>query len=229
MLSALRKRVHFGPATAIAFLALVFAITGGAFAATGGNGGGSSHATLIASAAKAKSKVKVGPRGPAGPAGKNGANGANGAAGPQGPQGPKGENGTTARTAPPARTARTAPTVKACRPVNSRARMNRRTNRVRGLVARSSKWKAPARRRRLRAMVAAAPVVAVGIPKRCRMGRRETGTWSVDEKRICWREKVVEADDRDFVPDSASRTRPNTARPRRSKKSVSRIKRKHEP
>jgi hypothetical protein len=100
MLSALRKRVHLSPATAIAFLALVFAITGGAFAATGGNGGGgSSHATFIASAAKSKSKakVKVGPRGPAGPAGKNGANGANGAAGAQGPQGAsgaKGENGT---------------------------------------------------------------------------------------------------------------------------------------
>ncbi len=95
MLSALRKRVHLSPATAIAFLALVFAITGGAFAATGGNGGGSSHATFIASAAKSKSKVKakVGPRGPAGPAGKNGANGAQGSAGPAGPQGAKGENG----------------------------------------------------------------------------------------------------------------------------------------
>lgn len=106
MLGRLRK--HLTPATGLALLALVFAITGGAFAATGG--GNSSHGTLTASAAKskAKAKAKAGPRGPAGPAGKNGTNGTNGApgatgpAGPQGPAGaagsgtpgPKGENGT---------------------------------------------------------------------------------------------------------------------------------------
>ncbi len=99
MLSALRK--HITPATALAFVALVFAITGGAFAATGG--GSPSHATLTASAAKSKAKSKTGPRGPAGPkgatgatgpAGPAGAAGATGPGGAQGPQGPAGTNGS---------------------------------------------------------------------------------------------------------------------------------------
>ena len=96
-----RIRIHLTPGTAIALIALVFALTGGAFAATGGgsdnHSGGlsaSSHAGVLASVAKSKAKAKTGPRGPAGPAGKNGANGANGAAGAQGPQGPAGTNGT---------------------------------------------------------------------------------------------------------------------------------------
>jgi hypothetical protein len=86
-----RVRKHINPATILALVALVFAVTGGAFAATGG-GNSPSHATLTASAAKskAKPKTKAGPRGPVGPAGKNGANGANGA---QGPAGPAGANG----------------------------------------------------------------------------------------------------------------------------------------
>jgi hypothetical protein len=90
---------------ALAFVALVFAITGASFAATGGGNGGSSHATLTAAAAKskAKSKAKTGPRGPAGPRGATGATGPAGPAGPagptgpggaQGPQGPAGNNGS---------------------------------------------------------------------------------------------------------------------------------------
>jgi hypothetical protein len=77
-------------------VALVFAVTGGAFAATGG-GNSPSHATLTASAAKskAKPKTKAGPRGPAGPAGKNGTNGTNGAPGATGPGGPAGPAGGT--------------------------------------------------------------------------------------------------------------------------------------
>jgi Collagen triple helix repeat (20 copies) len=94
MFSVIRR--HMNPATVIAMVALVFAITGGAFAATGS--GGSSHGALIATAAKAKGKpkAKVGPRGPAGPAGKNGATGSAGPAGTvgaQGAQGAKGEAG----------------------------------------------------------------------------------------------------------------------------------------
>jgi hypothetical protein len=85
---------HFTPSTLIAIIALVFAATGGAFAATGGSGN-SSHATLTASAAKAKAKAKTkaGPRGPAGKNGTNGAPGATGPAGPAGPQGPGGAQG----------------------------------------------------------------------------------------------------------------------------------------
>lgn len=101
MFSAIRR--HFSPAMVLAFVALVFAVTGGAFAATGsggGSGGGSSHATLSASVAKAKKKApSKGTRGPAGPKGATGATGATGPAGPVGATGPagaaggKGENG----------------------------------------------------------------------------------------------------------------------------------------
>jgi hypothetical protein len=83
-------KTHLTPSTFIALLALVFALTGGAFAATGG--GSSPHATLTASAAKAKPKAKTGPRGPAG---KNGAPGAAGPAGPAGPAGAAGAKGET--------------------------------------------------------------------------------------------------------------------------------------
>lgn len=119
MLQRLRK--HLTPSVFIALIALVFALTGGAFAATGGGGGGSSHATLTASAAKskAKSKTKAGARGPAGPAGKNGTNGANGAqgatgavgpagpAGSQGPAGAAGAKGETGATGPKGETGAT--------------------------------------------------------------------------------------------------------------------------
>jgi hypothetical protein len=90
-----RIRKHLNPSTAIAFLALVFAITGGAFAATGGS---PSRATLTASAAKAKAKTKAGPRGPAGKNGATGAPGATGPGGPAGAAGGKGENGATGAT-----------------------------------------------------------------------------------------------------------------------------------
>ena len=98
MFSALRKQIT--PTTVVAFMALVFAITGGAFAASSGGGDKGSNATAsvvpLAGAAKskAKPKAKAGPRGPAGPAGKNGANGA---AGPQGPGGRQGRNGRGGR------------------------------------------------------------------------------------------------------------------------------------
>jgi hypothetical protein len=94
-----RVRKHLTPSTAIAFIALIFAITGASFAATGagsGGGGGNTH-SFTASASKAKPKTKAGPRGPAGPKGATGATGATGAAGatgPGGPQGTAGANGT---------------------------------------------------------------------------------------------------------------------------------------
>jgi hypothetical protein len=97
-----KLRQHLNPATAIAFIALIFAVTGVSFAATGagnGNGGGggnkNNNSSLVASTAKSKGKTGPrGARGPAGPAGKNGTNGTNGAAGATGPQGPAGANGT---------------------------------------------------------------------------------------------------------------------------------------
>jgi hypothetical protein len=97
MLSAIRKQLN--PATVMAFVALVFAMTGGAFAVTGhgGGSGSGSRATLTATVAKAKKKDKsapVGKPGPRGPAGPAGSQGPAGPAGAQGPAGGKGENGT---------------------------------------------------------------------------------------------------------------------------------------
>ncbi len=106
MFSAIRK--HLSYANLAATLALVFALTGGAFAATGG-GSNPSHATLTASAAKAKAKTKAVPRGPAGPkgatgpagaTGATGATGPGGAAGPAGPTGPAGDTGPAGGAGP---------------------------------------------------------------------------------------------------------------------------------
>jgi hypothetical protein len=94
MFSAIRRRIRLTPATAIAVVALVFAMTGGAYAA---------GKLLITSTKQISPKVlkqlkgasgKNGATGPAGPAGV----GTAGPAGPQGPAGPagagtKGENG----------------------------------------------------------------------------------------------------------------------------------------
>jgi hypothetical protein len=81
MFRAIRRRIHFSPATAIASLALVFAMTGGAYAA---------KKYLITSTKQISPSVLKSLQGKAGPAG---ANGAQGPAGPQGPAGAKGENG----------------------------------------------------------------------------------------------------------------------------------------
>lgn len=82
MFSRIRKRCTY--ANVAATMALFFAISGGAFAA--------SH-YLITSTKQIKPSVLSSLKGKAGPAGKNGANGANGAQGPAGPAGAKGEPG----------------------------------------------------------------------------------------------------------------------------------------
>jgi Collagen triple helix repeat (20 copies) len=97
---------HINPATIMAFVALVFAVTGGAFAATGGGSNppakaiastarAGSHTTL---AAKKKPKSTRGTRGPAGPKGATGTTGATGPAGPAGSAGAKGETGAAGAT-----------------------------------------------------------------------------------------------------------------------------------
>jgi hypothetical protein len=92
MFSSVRRRMHVSPATAIATLALVFAMTGGAYAA---------NRFLITSTKQISPKVlralkgangKSGAPGPAGPVGAPGA-GSQGAAGPTGPAGPAGPAG----------------------------------------------------------------------------------------------------------------------------------------
>ncbi|HMJ71789.1 MAG TPA: hypothetical protein VK471_00335 [Solirubrobacterales bacterium] len=98
MLSPLRNRAGkrlrepFGKAgLTVAVIALVFAMLGGAYAASSNTG----------SKATASAKTKKGPRGPkgpkgdTGPAGPAGLAGAQGPAGPNGPQGPRGDKGDT--------------------------------------------------------------------------------------------------------------------------------------
>jgi hypothetical protein len=100
-----RFRDRFGAPGIVAVLALVLAVSGGAFAAVNASKGGDT--------VKCKAKIKgkkatvtcpadqlAGAAGPAGPAGSNGQagtagpQGATGPQGPQGPQGPAGTNGT---------------------------------------------------------------------------------------------------------------------------------------
>jgi Collagen triple helix repeat (20 copies) len=84
MLNAIRR--NLSPPTAIAVVALVFAMSGGAIAAN--QAGGSAEAS--------KQTGKRGPRGPKGkrgPQGLQGPKGDTGARGPAGPQGPKGDTG----------------------------------------------------------------------------------------------------------------------------------------
>jgi hypothetical protein len=84
MFSALRRRIHVSPTTVIASLALVFAMTGGAYAA---------KKYLITSTKQISPSVLKSLQGKSGPAGAAGANGAQGPAGAQGSAGVKGENG----------------------------------------------------------------------------------------------------------------------------------------
>ncbi len=92
MFSALHRRIHLSPATVIATLALVFAMSGGAYAA---------GKYVITSAKQIKPSVLKSLQGKAGPAGANGAQGPAGStgvagvAGPQGPAGPAGAKGET--------------------------------------------------------------------------------------------------------------------------------------
>jgi hypothetical protein len=100
---------HINATTVLAFIALIFATTGGALA-VGDHGGSSTKAASATSSAgsralapvarssKAKSKGKVGPRGPAGPRGAAGPAGPAGPTGPTGPSGAKGETGATGVT-----------------------------------------------------------------------------------------------------------------------------------
>jgi Collagen triple helix repeat (20 copies) len=121
LLQKIRK--HLTPAMGVAFLALILAVTGVSFAATGGVTSGASapakataavraasdtSAAAVATTAKSSkpTKGKTGPRGPkgatgpAGPAGKNGANGATGPAGAAGAPGAAGSNGTGVTSTP---------------------------------------------------------------------------------------------------------------------------------
>ncbi|HEX4669578.1 MAG TPA: hypothetical protein VH275_06345 [Solirubrobacterales bacterium] len=83
-----RIREHFGSAgLVVAVVALVAALGGGAYAATGSSGGGKATASAKAKQGPRGKTGKTGPAGPAGPAG------ATGPAGPKGDAGAKGDPG----------------------------------------------------------------------------------------------------------------------------------------
>jgi hypothetical protein len=91
MLSAIRRRLHFSPAMVIAGLALVFAMSGGAYAA---------KKYLITSTKQISPKVLKQLQGKAGLAGAPGVAGAQGVQGPAGPAGPAGAGGAKGETGP---------------------------------------------------------------------------------------------------------------------------------
>lgn len=108
MVSLIRR--HVNAASIVAFIALIFAMTGGAMAVNshGGPGAKASAAlgskAIVGTEAKSKAKSKGGSKGPPGPRGATGAVGPAGPAGSTGPAGPagsagaKGETGTTGTT-----------------------------------------------------------------------------------------------------------------------------------
>jgi hypothetical protein len=87
----MRRRLRFSPATVIAGLALVFAMTGGAYAA---------KKYLITSTKQISPSVLKQLQGKVGTAGAPGAAGAQGARGPAGPAGPAGSEGAKGETGP---------------------------------------------------------------------------------------------------------------------------------
>jgi hypothetical protein len=93
-----RIRRHVNATTVIAIVALVFAMTGGAFAVSD-NGGEGAHATAMKKKSKATGRQGLrgpaGPRGQAGPAGPGGPAGPAGAKGETGAAGAKGETGAS--------------------------------------------------------------------------------------------------------------------------------------
>jgi hypothetical protein len=110
MFSALRSRLRVSPATVIASVALVFAMTGGAYAAKkylitstkqispGVLKALQGKAGVAGAPGVAGAQGAAGPGGPVGPAGKDGANGSNGANGRDGAAGKDGATGKTGAT-----------------------------------------------------------------------------------------------------------------------------------
>lgn len=92
-----RFRRHVNPGTLIALVALVFAMSGGAYAVTSKAGGGQ----IVASAAKAKKGKAQALRGPRGPKGETGPAGPTGPAGLAGKEGPAGKEGKEGKPGEP--------------------------------------------------------------------------------------------------------------------------------
>ena len=99
MFSSLRTR--FGIPGVISVIALVFAMFGGAYAASNSSGGGKATASAKAKQGPRGKTGKTGPAGPAGPAGPTGPTGPAGAKGAAGSNGTAGTNGTNGTNGAP--------------------------------------------------------------------------------------------------------------------------------
>src|SRR6188472_2090585 len=96
MFSTLRNR--FGIPGVISVIALVFAMFGGAYAASNSSGGGKATASAKAKKGPRGPKGATGPAGPAGPAGPTGAKGDAGAPGANGTNGAPGTPGAAGKS-----------------------------------------------------------------------------------------------------------------------------------
>jgi collagen triple helix repeat protein len=96
MFSTLRNR--FGIPGVISVIALVFAMFGGAYAASNSSGGGKATVSAKAKKGPRGPKGATGPAGPAGPQGPAGANGKDGAAGKAGANGTNGDPGADGKS-----------------------------------------------------------------------------------------------------------------------------------
>ena len=96
MFSTLRNR--FGIPGVISVIALVFAMFGGAYAASNSSGGGKATASAKAKKGPKGPKGATGPAGPAGPQGPVGANGKDGSNGANGSNGAAGGAGATGKS-----------------------------------------------------------------------------------------------------------------------------------
>jgi Collagen triple helix repeat (20 copies) len=118
-------RKHITPGTVLGLIAVVFCLSGGAYAASKITSADIKDGTIksadvkpnaldlgdIAESAKSKLRGQAGPSGAQGPAGPTGPKGDTGAAGPPGPTGPKGDTGAAGPPGPPGQSAPTEPTI----------------------------------------------------------------------------------------------------------------------
>ena len=94
----LSLRNRFGIPGVISVIALVFAMFGGAYAASNNSGGGKATASAKGKAGPRGPRGKTGPAGPAGPQGPAGGKGDAGSNGANGDKGEKGDTGNTGNT-----------------------------------------------------------------------------------------------------------------------------------
>jgi hypothetical protein len=180
MFSALRKRIHLSPTTVIATLALVFAMTGGAYAAkkylitSTKQISPSVLKSLQGKAGPVGANGAQGPAGPQGPAGAAGAKGENGTNGSNGAEGKKGENGTNGTPGTPGKS------VKLINETPTSCGAGGYTYEVEGSSAPNEVCNGES-------------ASGGGLPDTLPVGKTETGTWSIEVKLAAGEETIYHA------------------------------------